>query len=411
MTLSPVLISNFSKTALNSQQFEELAHIDPENPPPPYDENWLQDLIHKNPALVPANKIEAAFDRLIPVARELALPHGFLDNFFITPDGYPVLVEVKLIKNQEARRKVIAQILEYANDFSRLSYEDLNQRLRSILSKEEAFGDNPLYEIVSRSASGCLGEAEFVDNVSRHMREGRFLLLILGDCINADMATLAKLVDQHHTLRYTLGIVQIRLFRVTHANDTLLLAVPDVLAQTVRIERHVTVVNSTPLATVPENASRSEKQEESSITRDEFFAALETNSKDGAAWLREFLRNIQDLPIDQQFGKNSLMLKAAIGRYPTVLYITPVSVSCWAVGQPQYINNPEIGVAVKSYLDRVASVVAGEVKAFPAGGLDVRIDDKAPPIGAFLTPDSSMKLKAAISDLIHDLTVSESNAA
>jgi hypothetical protein len=81
MALSPVLISNFSKTALNSQQFEELAHIDPENPPPPYDENWLQDLIHKNPALVPANKIEAAFDRLIPVARELALPHGFLITF------------------------------------------------------------------------------------------------------------------------------------------------------------------------------------------------------------------------------------------------------------------------------------------------------------------------------------------
>ena len=79
---------------------------------PPYNEDWLQNLIHNNPRLVPAGEIESSFDDIIPIVRELPLPSGYLDNLYFTPDGYPVLVEVKLWKNQEARRKVVAQILE-----------------------------------------------------------------------------------------------------------------------------------------------------------------------------------------------------------------------------------------------------------------------------------------------------------
>ena len=107
MPLLPSMITGFRS---DSQALLPLELISLDKPP--YNEDWLQNLIHNNPRLVPAGEIESSFDDIIPIVRELPLPSGYLDNLYFTPDGYPVLVEVKLWKNQEARRKVVAQILE-----------------------------------------------------------------------------------------------------------------------------------------------------------------------------------------------------------------------------------------------------------------------------------------------------------
>lgn len=112
MQFNPGVISDLARPG---QKFSHLGAISLEQPP--YNEDWLQNLIHKHPELVPAGEIEACFENLVPVLREFPLPSGYLDNFYVMPDGYPVLVEVKLWKNQEGRRKVIAQILEYAKDY------------------------------------------------------------------------------------------------------------------------------------------------------------------------------------------------------------------------------------------------------------------------------------------------------
>src|ERR1700688_1134547 len=109
MFSNPVLIKNLA------QPDQALSNLEPvSRDTPPYNERWLQDLIHDHPGLIPAGEIEACFDNLVPVLTEFPLPSGYLDNLFVTPDGYLVLVEVKLWKNAESRRKVIAQILEYA---------------------------------------------------------------------------------------------------------------------------------------------------------------------------------------------------------------------------------------------------------------------------------------------------------
>lgn len=74
-------------------------------------EKWLQDLIHDNPELLPIEEIEPGFGRPVAVCRELATKHGFIDNLLITPEGNIVVVEVKLWRNPEARRAVVAQAL------------------------------------------------------------------------------------------------------------------------------------------------------------------------------------------------------------------------------------------------------------------------------------------------------------
>jgi len=79
----------------------------------------------------------------------------------------------------------------YAKDFSSLSYEDINGEIRKH-TKNRSWGANPLHEMVTEYAANVPGEAQFVDRVSRNLREGRFLLLVLGDGIREEMAVLAE---------------------------------------------------------------------------------------------------------------------------------------------------------------------------------------------------------------------------
>ena len=234
MNFNPAIISNLTQ---DNQTFSGLEAVPLDRPP--YNEEWLQNLIHHHPDLVPAGEVEACFQNLVPILREFTLPSGYLDNFYVTPEGYPVLVEVKLWKNQEARRKVVAQILEYAKDFAALSYEDINREIRKQL-KNEKWVENPLHEIVSGHVSTPPDETLFVDRVSRNLREGRFLLLVLGDGIREEMAALAGYLMQH-SLRYAFGMVEIRLYKLPDGSH---LALPRVLAKTQMIERHVTVVTT-----------------------------------------------------------------------------------------------------------------------------------------------------------------------
>ena len=60
------------------------------------------------------DQIEPGIGRLIPVCMELPLSVGPVDNLLVTPEGNVVMVEVKLWSNPEARRKVVAQALDYA---------------------------------------------------------------------------------------------------------------------------------------------------------------------------------------------------------------------------------------------------------------------------------------------------------
>lgn len=83
--MTPVLIKNLN---IKSEQTTDILSPVPLDAPP-YNENWLQDLIHNHPNLVPAGEVEACFENIIPVVREFTVPSGSLDNFYVTPDGPP----------------------------------------------------------------------------------------------------------------------------------------------------------------------------------------------------------------------------------------------------------------------------------------------------------------------------------
>jgi hypothetical protein len=201
-----------------------------------YDEKWLQRLIFDNPECLPISDLDATYTRLVPVCVELNTPAGPIDALFITPEGRLVVLEVKLWRNPEARRKVIAQILDYAKELSRWSYEDLQREV----SRATKRSGNALFQIAAKSSPG-LDEASFVDEVSRGLERGRFMLLIVGDGIREGVGAITAFLEEFATLDFSFGLVELAIYSMP---DGKRLVQPRILAKSLTIRRSVISLQS-----------------------------------------------------------------------------------------------------------------------------------------------------------------------
>jgi hypothetical protein len=179
----------------------------------PYDEAWLQRLIMRHPSLLPVDQIEPAFNTLVPICIELPMQAGYLDNLLVTPAGDLALVECKLWRNPEARREVIAQIIDYAKEISTWSYEALQEAISRTKSLDDpnSKATRRLYDLVA--ANNEIDEALFHDAISRNLKRGRFLLLIIGDGIREGVESMAEFLQQHAGFHFTLAFVELALFK------------------------------------------------------------------------------------------------------------------------------------------------------------------------------------------------------
>ena len=195
------------------------------------DEATLQELLFQFPQALPIATIDPAYAPAVPICRELALPAGYADALYVNHLGRLTLAEFKLWRNPQARREVIGQILDYAKDLASWGYEDLQRQVSLALGQS----GNTLYDLVRRQ-SPDLNEAEFVDNVTRHLRRGEFLLLIIGDGIQEGAANIVDFVQRYSGLHFNLAMVEAALYR--DAADSLIVQ-PRVLARTEIVQRFV----------------------------------------------------------------------------------------------------------------------------------------------------------------------------
>lgn len=258
-------------------------------------EDWLQQLLFEHPELLPIEDIEAAFAPALPVCRELPTPAGPLDLLFANANGLLTLVECKLWRNPEARREVVAQILDYAKELSRWSYADL---VKAVSRATGSPGD-PLYSVANGSGD-ALASHEFADAVSRNLRKGRFLLLVVGDGIRESVEELAAFLHAHGHLNFTLALVEETLHRLPSELGGHLLVSPRIVSRTVEIERAVvrvidgSIEVSAPsindVSGAPTTGRRIKLTEE--LFFEQFAVAAEIKSQ-----LREFLVEAADLDI------------------------------------------------------------------------------------------------------------------
>lgn len=218
------------------KQSEEGTQIVPLMQIVPPNEIMIQDLVFSNPECLPISEIDEAYNPLVPVCKELNTAVGPLDVLMISPNGELCIVEAKLWRNPDSRRKVVAQILDYAKELASWSYEDLQREINRRLNEK----GNTLYRTVRKASKGyVLPESGFVDAVSRNLASGKFLLLIVGDGIREGMAGIRDFIVGAGNLVFTLSMVELSLYK----NDSLgILVVPKILMKTVELPRLIVEV-------------------------------------------------------------------------------------------------------------------------------------------------------------------------
>jgi hypothetical protein len=200
-------------------------------------EAWLRDTLFDHPDLLPLRDIDPSFGPLIPLCKELRTEAGPLDIAFINQHGRLTLVECKLWRNPEARRKVVAQVLDYARAISSWTYSDLQRRVSAALGRQ---GNVP-FEL-ARAKNPGLNEQQFVDDTALAMRSGRFLLLIAGDGIREDVSAITELVNRNAASGFAFGLVEVALYGF---EDGGLAIQPRAIVKTQVIERTVVIVRET----------------------------------------------------------------------------------------------------------------------------------------------------------------------
>jgi hypothetical protein len=291
-----------------------------------YTEDQLQSLLFDHPALLPAGDIEPVFNELIPICRELPTPAGPLDLLYATPQGDLCLVETKLWRNPEARRKVVAQIIDYAKEIAGWGYEELVEAVgRSMaVAKLEAASEDGLDQVAALVADAAddFEQQSFIDAVSRNLRLGRFLLLIVGDGIREDVEKITDFLQQTPNLGYTLGLIEIGMYQIPGRPDGELLFQPRTMCKTVNIERAVVEIRNSADPNLqievkfPEASKKTKKKSgRSSMTEEAFLESLEESATaDAVAVAKEVLDKAGDYGLEIAWGDSGPLLKYDTGQ-------------------------------------------------------------------------------------------------
>jgi len=269
-----------------------------------YDEDWIQNLIHENPSILPVEELESAFFPLYPVCRELKTPAGYLDNLFVSENGYLTLVECKLWRNPEARREVVGQALDYAKEFANWKYEDLSYAINETLKVK----GNYLFNAVAKE-NPDLDESTFVDSVSRNLKRGRFLLLIVGDGIREGVENISNFLQKHAGLDFTFGLIELGFYKVPDIEQYIIQ--PRVLAKTNTIERSVIRTEGVNIKFEnPEDNVITHKVSgrKTNISEEQFFEQLSVINIKMSKQLRGFINELEQIDIIPVYGITSLNL-------------------------------------------------------------------------------------------------------
>lgn len=285
-----------------------------------YDEKWVQVLIDRHPEVLPISAIEPGFWPVVSCCMELGLSSGALDNLLVTPLGNLILIECKLWRNVDARRKVIAQVIDYAKGLQRLGYKALEETIGK--ARKEA--DFKLYEFVSQSKPGTeLDEPEFIDAVSRNLRRGRCLLIIAGDGITENIEEMAEYLQQHAGLHFALALVQLAVYDIP-GNKQQVLVVPSIPMRTENIIRGIVQVEDARVTvTQPQVTSLPGPAKSTTLTEEEFYSRLDQNRSGTSDRLRKFINDCEDLQIRSFVRKNLTIMMSIDGNEVRPFVISP----------------------------------------------------------------------------------------
>ena len=153
-------------------------------------EDHLQAMIDEFPELLPGVSPDSY------VCREFSTDSGPIDNLIINAkDGALTLVECKLAKNPEVRRKILGQIIDYAASLSRLDFDEFHQRWK----------DRGGVDLTSiETEKGPLSLA-----VTTNLETARFTLLLAVDEINEPLKQMVEYIQDKTDSSTRLALIEL----------------------------------------------------------------------------------------------------------------------------------------------------------------------------------------------------------
>ncbi len=317
-----------------------------------FNEAEIQNLIFSNPQCLPLSDIDESYNPLIPVCMEMSTPAGPMDILMITPNGDIAIIETKLWVNPEARRKVIAQILDYAKELAKWSYSDLQREVNRRLNTK----GNYLYELSTNSNDNyTLSEMDFVDAVSRNLRHGKFLLLVVGDGIREGAIGIADFLTRAGNLNFGLAMIELSVYK-TEDGNTLLIPrtnVKTVEVQKINIEIPEGMMISSGSIDTPEELDSIKEVSKDVRERRRFFTSFWT----------EFIDQLvlddpeQDMPLVSK-GTNIYLYP---GSNKSSWISAYMAISSNKIGVYYKFHNNQRGYAIKEYLSQYLEQIKDEL--------------------------------------------------
>ncbi|MDG1417576.1 MAG: hypothetical protein P8P99_07240 [Maricaulis sp.] len=269
----------------------------------PLDEKFVQDLLHDHPDLLPMVEIEPDYRPVISVCRELGTDAGFIDNLFVTPSGGIILAECKLMKNPQMRREVIAQTLDYTASLQRMGL----QELEAAISKTTNGSITSLWSLVSKVTD--LDENEFNDAVTRNLRRGRILGVIVGEGMREETERLVESLQLHAGLHTAIALVELSLWKL---DDGSMVVMPRVPMKTNLIQRAVIDIRDGNIAVrepdrVANKSTSGSAVRGKSLTEAEFFERMEEQVPGLAAQVQQLAVELEDFGVTTEFAKTMIL--------------------------------------------------------------------------------------------------------
>ena len=172
-------------------------------------EEELHDRIVGSPEMLPLS----GQPQIVAPYREVPLGGGSADVLAFETNGRPVIIEVKLSKNPEAKRPVVAQTLAYAAWLHGSTIEELEGTIlgRHLASRRLADA------IEEDHGAGTIDRDEFHENLTAHLDRGSFRLVIVLDDAPAQLVRLMGYLETITTDQITVDLVTVTAYEVNGA--------------------------------------------------------------------------------------------------------------------------------------------------------------------------------------------------
>ncbi|HEY9080476.1 hypothetical protein [Magnetovibrio sp.] len=312
------------------------------------------------------DQIEPGLPALVPVCMELPLKSGLLDNLLMTTEGDIVIVEVKLFRNPQARREVVAQALDYTSSLFGMTYADLEG---AVLKSDFDRAEKParLYDLFPDADT--LDEAAFVDAVNTNLKNGRIVVLVAGNGIRSDAEELVGGLQSHAGFHFTFALVELAVFQGAATDD--LMVVPRTLAKTCMIERGIVRIDDQRSEFLSPAMVTTTAAAPQSISSEQFFEAIRQRTPDLPAVLKNFIAKCASIGVYPEF-RRSLNFKwdSPSGKTINMGFIT-------RNGQ---VWTDMSGRIARKYVEDLAELFQGEITQSASGSMYVKVDGHGPRI-------------------------------